>query len=182
MKFLAMLFLITSFAHAGVSCDISFHGLDRLKLTDAEQAKLEIYLKTQNYNFDPKIIYGGMGYGVQFNSLHLPQDQNQQGMFLVKNLDRPQKLAKIEIPLSRDGEPLKVLKPKKNFLGLFHDKGTSGFVLAMGIARDLPDCNEKNSIAINDADREIWGKQNLQGNGLQGGQFSIGTSGTVFGL
>jgi hypothetical protein len=155
--FLSALFLLSSFAHASVSCDISFYGKDKLKLTDAEEAKLKLFLSSKQYNLDPKAFYAGMDYGVNFNSIHLSQDQ--KGLFVVKNLDRPQKVNQIEIPLTKDGEPLKILKPKKTLFGFIHDKGTPGFVLAMGIARDLPKCDENNNIAINDADRETWGKQ-----------------------
>lgn len=150
-KLIATLLLISSVAHAEVSCDIGVHAINRLKMTRVEEAKVKLFLKSKNYNYNPRFSFVNKSYDVSFNELHVAEDKSR---FLVKNLDRPQKRNKIEVPLFLNGEPVKILKARTNLLDYFMDRGTPGFKLAMGVFRDLPKCNDKNLIAANDSARD----------------------------
>lgn len=68
----------------------------------------------------------------------------------------------------------KILKPKRRLFGLRRDEGSAGYKLLAGLIRDLPKCDNKDS--VDDSDR-VSGKETPSSNNFSG--FNAGT--TVFG-
>ncbi len=178
-KLITALLLLSSVAHANVSCDIEISPLNRLQMTEAEEAKIQLYLESKDYNLNPTYSFFEKSYSINFSSIHLSDQKSRNGetLFVVKNIKEPQKASAIEIPLMSDNGPVQILKPKRNFFGVFIDKGTPGYRLAMGLLRDLPKCDKNNPISVNDADRdqikEVPANWNSVPFSISGGAFQI---------